>query len=149
MPLRSTDLAILSCPFGVARFGASRFGFCPDDVEGAGTDEPGEYVWKEDKPPETCWTLVSLFSFCGEGPTASFTIDNDTPNQNDPVQFTDTSTPDVLITSWLWDFGDGNTSQEQNPSHIYETAAIFTVTLTVFGIRGCAEATDTVDVQGV
>ena len=61
MALREDDLAILSARFGVARFGASRFGFYPDDVEGSGNDEPGEYVWKEDKPPTTLWTLQSLF----------------------------------------------------------------------------------------
>ena len=33
------------------------------------------------------------------------------------VQFTDNSTE--TSTSWLWDFGDGNTSTDQNPSHTY------------------------------
>ncbi|SHI48826.1 PKD domain-containing protein [Aquimarina spongiae] len=35
------------------------------------------------------------------------------------------------VNSYLWDFGDGNTSNEQNPSHTYETAGNYTVTLTV------------------
>ncbi|PLW96399.1 MAG: hypothetical protein C0593_11705 [Marinilabiliales bacterium] len=45
------------------------------------------------------------------------------------VTFTDDSanTP----TAWSWDFGDGNTSEEQNPVHAYNTAGIYTVTLTV------------------
>ncbi len=44
------------------------------------------------------------------------------------VQFTDqtTGTPD----NWLWDFGDGDTSIVQNPSHIYSAAGIYTVKLT-------------------
>ena len=33
------------------------------------------------------------------------------------VTFTDLSTGN--ITSWYWDFGDGNTSTEQNPTYIY------------------------------
>ncbi len=43
------------------------------------------------------------------------------------VDFTDTSTSTPI--SWLWDFGDGNTSTEQNPSHTYTSAGIYNVTL--------------------
>jgi PKD repeat protein len=42
--------------------------------------------------------------------------------------FTDKSTNNP--TSWLWDFGDGNTSTLQNPTHIYSDSGIYTVTLT-------------------
>jgi len=42
--------------------------------------------------------------------------------------FTNTSTNG---TSYLWDFGDGNTSTAFSPSHAYETAATYSVTLTV------------------
>ena len=45
------------------------------------------------------------------------------------VKFTDTS--DGKPTAWEWDFGDGETSDEQNPDHTYETAGTYTVTLTV------------------
>jgi len=34
-------------------------------------------------------------------------------------------------TAWLWDFGDGNTSTAQLPTHTYSTYGIYTVTLTV------------------
>ncbi len=34
-------------------------------------------------------------------------------------------------TSWLWNFGDGNTSDEQNPTHTYATAGVYIVTLTI------------------
>lgn len=36
------------------------------------------------------------------------------------VQFSDRSVG--TLTNWLWDFGDGNTSTEQNPTHTYEDA---------------------------
>ena len=45
------------------------------------------------------------------------------------VNFTDLSTD--TPTSWLWDFGDGTTSTEQNPIHTYNTCGSFTVKLTV------------------
>jgi len=45
------------------------------------------------------------------------------------VRFVDQSTR--LPTSWQWDFGDGQTSTEQNPAHTYMKEAIYTVSLTV------------------
>ncbi|MFC2141004.1 PKD domain-containing protein, partial [Acidobacteriota bacterium] len=57
-----------------------------------------------------------------------FTFATPCPETN----FTDTSTdPDGTIVSWLWDFGDGNTSTQQNPSHTYAADGTYTVTLTV------------------
>jgi PKD repeat protein len=63
------------------------------------------------------------------GLIASFTGDPLSGNANLAVQFTDTSLG--LPTSWDWDFGDGYTSTEQNPIHVYETAGIYSVTLEV------------------
>jgi gliding motility-associated-like protein len=45
------------------------------------------------------------------------------------VTFTDQS---IGATSWLWNFGDGNTSTLQNPVHTYPALGVYTVTLTVF-----------------
>lgn len=39
-------------------------------------------------------------------------------------------------TSWKWNFGDGNTSTEQNPTHNYSVAGNFTVALTVTNAAG-------------
>ena len=55
------------------------------------------------------------------------------------VNFTDVSTiaaPGV-INSWTWDFGDGNTSNSQNPNHCYLSAGLYNVTLTVTTAQGC------------
>jgi len=46
-----------------------------------------------------------------------------------PVQFMDKSGGGP--TTWLWQFGDGETSNEQNPSHTYGDAGKYTVTLEV------------------
>lgn len=51
-----------------------------------------------------------------------------------PVVFTDASTG--TINSYAWDFGDGGTSTEKNPSHIYANAGIYAVSLTVSGSGG-------------
>jgi subtilisin family serine protease len=49
------------------------------------------------------------------------------------IQFHDASTGDP--TGWLWNFGDGNSSTSQNPSHTYYTPGNFTVQLTVNNTR--------------
>lgn len=52
------------------------------------------------------------------------------------VAFTDKTDPGPLeIASWLWDFGDGKTSDEQNPRHDY-TPGLFNVGLTVTTTQG-------------
>ncbi|MFC2000236.1 ABC transporter substrate-binding protein [Chloroflexota bacterium] len=50
------------------------------------------------------------------------------------VQFTDKSLGE--IDTWEWDFGDGSTSTEQNPSHTYDAIGEYTVTLKVTGPKG-------------
>ncbi|HXI33486.1 MAG TPA: PKD domain-containing protein [Gemmatimonadales bacterium] len=46
--------------------------------------------------------------------------------------FTSTSSdPDGTISTYSWDFGDGQTSAQQNPSHTYAAAGTYTVALTV------------------
>ncbi|MEN6611202.1 MAG: PKD domain-containing protein [Methanoregulaceae archaeon] len=50
------------------------------------------------------------------------------------VQFTDKSAN--FPTAWLWDFGDGNTSSQQNTYHTYTSAGQYTVTLTTTTTAG-------------
>ena len=50
------------------------------------------------------------------------------------VQFTDETPGD--FSSWSWDFGDGGTSNEQNPTHIYNRTGPFTVSLTINSLSG-------------
>ena len=63
------------------------------------------------------------------------------------VNFTDQSTaPNNTVTGWTWNFGDGGTSSQQNPSHTYTAPGTFTVTLIVTSQAGCVSipATKTV-----
>jgi PKD repeat protein len=54
------------------------------------------------------------------------------------VNFTDASTDSGnSLNSWTWDFGDGETSEEQNPSHIYQKSGVYAVKLTVTTSKGC------------
>ncbi|MFJ9696379.1 collagenase [Kitasatospora sp. NPDC101183] len=65
----------------------------------------------------------------GGAPTAAFTA----APSGLTAQFTDrsTETGGGTIASWAWNFGDGTTSTDQNPSHTYATAGSYTVSLTV------------------
>ncbi len=70
-------------------------------------------------------------------PVADFTFAPAQPAAGQTVQFTDKSTdPDGKVVSWSWDFGDGAKSQQQNPTHVYQTAGAFEVKLVVTDDKG-------------
>jgi PKD repeat protein len=85
----------------------------------------------------------SDLSYCSDSgnipPIASFTS-----NCSDlTCNFTDTSTDsDGSVVDWIWDFGDGGTSTEQNPIHSYAGAGTNTVTLTVTDDGDATDDTD-------
>lgn len=54
------------------------------------------------------------------------------------INFTNTSTGPPTL-SYLWDFGDGNTSTATSPSHTYLTNGSFTVTLVTSSTAGCVD----------
>lgn len=51
------------------------------------------------------------------------------------------------ITGWKWDFGDGTTSTEQNPEHVYAKPDNYVITLEVTGPDGTAKHSKIWDVQ--
>ena len=61
-------------------------------------------------------------------------FDADVTNGDAPMEvtFTDDSEGDIL--SWLWNFGDEETSTEQNPVHIYNIPGTYDITLTITDI---------------
>ncbi|MCB9294350.1 MAG: PKD domain-containing protein [Lewinellaceae bacterium] len=64
--------------------------------------------------------------------------------ENGEVQFTDESEFEPV--GWLWDFGDGANSLEQNPSHTYAASGVYEVCLTVANGAGQDEICQNVDV---
>ena len=80
-------------------------------------------------------------------PTASFTS---TPINGHTIQFADTSSG--APTSWFWDFGDGGTSNQQNPSHDYSASGPFpknfSVKLTVGNAGGTNQTVKVITVTG-
>lgn len=55
-------------------------------------------------------------------------------------QFTDTSVVfNDVAAQWTWDFGDGNTSNQQNPSHTYSAPGNYNVQLITHSNLGCLD----------
>lgn len=91
--------------------------------------------------------LYNTYSYCTDSfskpikilprPAANFTAANTTKCQPSlTVNFQDQS---LNAVSWLWDFGDGSTSNLQNPSHTYSNYGTFDVQLVVTNSSGCTD----------
>ena len=77
-------------------------------------------------------------------PSAGFDVTQSTANFLE-YTFTNTSTDGD---TYLWDFGDGNTSTEESPTHVYATPDTYTVTMEVTNASGLsATLTKSVDIQ--
>lgn len=76
------------------------------------------------------------------GVKADFTSSTTTLCDSGYVSFRDTSFTNDIITNYLWKFGDGTTSNLQNPVHSYSAAGNYQTSLTVTTQHGC---TDTVN----
>ncbi len=89
--------------------------------------------------------IISVFflSSCSEdsSPTdelsVTFTMDKANSRVGETIIFTNTS---QYATSYGWDFGDGNSSTEENPTHSYSSAGKFTIILTANGDEGSETA---------
>ena len=82
--------------------------------------------------------LVSIDFEVFDPPVASFTTLNSSC-VNFATEFKDASNAaGNKITKWLWDFGDGETSIEQNPVHIFKKSGTYTVKLMVEGETECS-----------
>ncbi|MDD2228681.1 MAG: PKD domain-containing protein [Candidatus Cloacimonetes bacterium] len=62
------------------------------------------------------------------------------------VNFTDTSMEDIVV--WNWEFGDGSTSSDQNPSHVFAAEGTYTVELSVSDGVHYATVSQDIEVSG-
>ena len=88
-----------------------------------------------------CVNTVVMNNYIGVGQLhAAFGIDTIkgcTPLQ---VHFSDSSTSDVPITSYAWDFGDGTTGTGASPIHNYTTGGSFIPRVVITNADGCADS---------
>ena len=76
----------------------------------------------------------------GTGPTVDFSADVTSGAAPLTVTFSDLSSGTGL-SSWSWNFGDGSSSTQQNPTHVYLADGTYDVDLTVTDANGTATAT--------
>jgi PKD repeat protein len=83
-----------------------------------------------------CAILGLTLAACGGGdpPVADFTAQPTSGETPLTVTFTDTSSGDP--DSWSWEFGDGGSSAEQSPTHVYEEPGTYRVILTATNGEG-------------
>jgi gliding motility-associated-like protein len=111
----------------------------------------GDY--KETVPvQDSTWHTFNITDACGQiasdsvlvwmapDPSAGFSFVND-PGVPLKVNFTNTSINGVQYT---WDFGDGTTSNDTTPSHVFDNPAEYLVTLTIVSADGCVDTYTTI-----
>lgn len=103
------------------------------------------YVGHADEPLDSLKITIVVVPV-NDPPTAKFAA----AKTNNTVTFTDESDDardsEGAVVEWLWNFGDGTTSAEQSPTHVFTAINTYTVTLTVTD-NGNATATTTQNVQ--
>ena len=83
-------------------------------------------------------TVFSQPVIIGGNPTAGFALPAGICLPSGSAQFTDQSTSGSgTITTWAWNFGDGNNSSAQSPLHNYTGTGPYSVQLTVTNSNGC------------
>lgn len=98
---------------------------------------PGTYTVHLYNKYATCSDTVTKTIQVLPRPVSSFTADK-TIHCKPPMEvpFKDASAGAV---QWFWDFGDGQTSGEQNPVHTYNSFGDFNVVLIVTNASGCSD----------
>lgn len=77
-------------------------------------------------------------------PTANATFNN--ACAGNAINFIDQSSTSInsgSITNWNWDFGDSNSSTQQNPTHAYNQSGTYNLSLTIETDSGCADVYQT------
>ncbi|MFN8292968.1 MAG: gliding motility-associated C-terminal domain-containing protein [Chitinophagales bacterium] len=92
-------------------------------------------------------TLVATEQNCSNTVTQSVTVSNKpvADFSAEKLRLLQLEEPLILhnnstgATNWLWTFGDSTTSGEFEPTHIYQSKGVYSVTLVAFNVGGCAD----------
>ncbi len=86
-----------------------------------------------------CTASVTKTVSVNPKPKAEFGMTNNPTVAQEPVYYSDFSTPPANIKYWFWNFGDEKSDTKQNPSHSYENGGMYYVTLTITDNNGCKD----------
>lgn len=102
-------------------------------------NSPGTYtITLTAEDPASC-NLSDVTTFTvtvSQKPTAAFSFTPVTPVENVLTEFTNHS---IGAIAYSWDFGDGDTSNQENPRHVYPASGTYNVCLTATNQYGCPD----------
>ena len=107
------------------------------DVNGVSFNTTGSVPITLTGSHDNCQESISSSVYLYSEPTINFALEPGLQCAPFNAQFIDLSTAETGI-QYNWDFGDGSTSTEQNPSHTYVNVGPYPVTLTIATTSGCA-----------
>jgi uncharacterized repeat protein (TIGR01451 family) len=86
---------------------------------------------------------LAVVAWMGTGPRAAFTFEPPSPQAGEEVRLVNQSQGVAPLSLW-WELGDGTSSTQESPTHIYAEAGEYTVRLTVANPRGASSTTATI-----
>jgi gliding motility-associated-like protein len=128
------------------------------DGDSAYIKEPQHYYTQSIKGAQTSLTIVTAGG-CADTTIKAITVNIDgvpkvemkipaTACLHAPAEFTASQTGNTNATQWLWDFGNGITSNEQNTTYTYDAARTYNVKLIAGTSTTCADTvTQTITVN--
>ncbi|MHB8634130.1 MAG: PKD domain-containing protein [Thermoplasmatota archaeon] len=132
-----------------------------DSINGVSHDKSPNYTYKSlgqfipkltvtDNDGAQASFLLPAITVANMPPLAAFDFSPSSPGAGQSVSFNDKSSDaDGTLAAWSWDFGDGESSTVQAPSHTYSQSGAYTVHLTVRDNDGAsASASQSVYVAG-
>jgi PKD repeat protein len=118
-------------------FGDGNFSLLPNPAHLYAT--PGSYrVMLTVTTPDGCMDTVSKLIAVAAPPQAAFVVSTPDCN-NKTVQFSDASVSNGDSLKYTWDFGDGMTSGDASPAHLFDSAGSYRVKLKVSAGSGCPD----------
>lgn len=108
------------------------------NVNGVVYDQPGQFTVTLTGSFLNCSQTATSHLFVFREPEVNFGMMDGLQCVPFEAHFVDSSLSDTPI-SYLWSFGDGGTSTEQNPVHIYTSTGQFPVTLQIWTAAGCID----------
>lgn len=99
---------------------------------------PGTYLVKLlVNNPASCNVWDTAFQFVTVYPPITAGFNSSHIQCTNQFSFIDSSAASPA--SWIWDFGDNDTSQVQNPTHLYDSAGLYNVQLIATTVNGCSD----------